>query len=151
MTISESGRELDAAVAEEVMGVCVHSWEDVPYKPDICSECGDDKNGGRGDYSTERCTKCSAVRSGLSCGRPQVFPYSSSWDAAREVVEKLQEDRRVRMYLSTDIDNRWTCTIEKHEAGDGIKAATLPEAICRAALAWVRSTTGPKVQKGEGV
>src|SRR3990167_10773638 len=105
-----SGIELDAAVCAEVLNLDIDKVhpEDWPW------------------WDHEEAQRGKQVQ--------RIPEFSSDWNAAKDVVEKILEDRRVNVYLSTDIDHRWTCIIEKHDANDGIVGKTLPEAICRAAL-----------------
>ena len=67
--------------------------------------------------------------------------YSTSWEAAREVVEKLPPV----ILMERESDGTWDVTIynlDKNLAATPLAASsepTLPEAICRAALAYIAS------------
>jgi hypothetical protein len=108
--ISKPSRELDACVAEKVMG-----WKRTPY------EYGDHWNDHSGKY--------------LGCGyQDLVPPYSSDIAAAHRVVEKMLADGHL-IGISHDYllsDDKW---VVEFAAGpcDG-EATTLPLAICIAAL-----------------
>jgi len=61
--------------------------------------------------------------------------FTTSWDAMREVVEKMQEDCDV--FLEFWGDREWTVAnhpVGFRDAGYVVTAATLPEAVCIAAL-----------------
>lgn len=121
------GPELDALVAEKVMGrKREHEFDN--------------------DSDDPTCYYCNAYLS--SRGRPCAGdpPYSTDIAAAWEVVEHMIE-RDMRVNVSTcyqpDDGTPWICTLERHESqiGDPNKwteyAETAPEAICKAALAAV--------------
>lgn len=152
MTISESGRELDAAVAEEVMG---WRWIDdarlygrhspVLLTPALVAILSP-------EYVREHTSPTTGEP-------PRSLPaYSSSWDAAASVFTKLVDSvsgERGGVIIETSAEGVFTIYEDWREMEDGnalAEGSSLPEAICKAALAWVRSTksTGPKVQKGEG-
>lgn len=130
-----SGRELDAAVAEEVMG-----WR----RP-------------RGQGATWHAPH---PRGGLyGTGAGNIPTYSSSWDAAREVVEKIDPKAFViqaeRGFGEGNVDG-WKFLIVKRGQivrqsstwrGDG---DALPLAACRAALAWKRSLPGASTESERG-
>ena len=132
-------RELDAEVAVEVMG-----YELVKVRPRgqkelrVMRRC---VRGEIGDYSTyflEDGTK-------LYCGKPfaptKLEHYSTDIAAAWEVVEKMVSDGRVFIVKGDgvrtgDHNPKWTVLVANMPRVD---ANTAPIAICRAALAAVRS------------
>lgn len=124
-----SGRNLDAAVAERIMG-----WANVEsgcYTPIGQEWCGDDPEGTGGFNRT---------------GRKIIPRYSERIADAMEVVEKMwQADWQVEMVnghklntLITDNVQIWYVRFINNENDMdnwSAEAATLPEAICRTALA----------------
>ena len=115
-----AGRELDALVAEKVMGFCL-----CPYDPKWMR--ADTGSGIWIDGDTWRCT---------DHGKPAFTPwrsYSTDIAAAWEVVEKMREDYEPRIELW---DEGWEVTIltgTDRGSASG-RALTAPLAICRAAL-----------------
>lgn len=81
-TVSEPGRELDALVAEKVMGSCVHDW-----KEDTETESWDRV------YQCSRCGRRAHFHylDHLSGGPVDVEPYSTSIADAWKVVEKMAD------------------------------------------------------------
>ena len=129
----QAGRELDALVAEKVMGI------EVQWRP------WHDRHGneGREPYMAN------ASRQGrLARGQPlysggAINPYSTDISAAWEVVEKLRKSYRVRIHefgsgwqASLEIkDGRLRYPIEiSHEGDESANSDTAPHAICLAAL-----------------
>ena len=131
-----SGRELDAAVHGEVMGGRVFTQSEMrKYAEEIWAKqpsCrvflkGFEASGGPEDHGV-RFTQ-----------NDRCFPrYSSGWDAAREVVKKILEQRKVTVQMKSDIDRQWMVCIAYCDDEVEAHADTLPTAICRAALAWAR-------------
>jgi hypothetical protein len=118
--VSDSLRELDAAVHERVMGEHVHDWREHPYS--------------HGDPDLLQCRKC------LDAGYapvPELPAYSSDLRAAFEVVERLRgEGWRVEMGSAGDgwWANFWRMRGDRGEAYER-EAETLPLAIVTSALA----------------
>lgn len=107
------GRELDAAVAEHVMG-----WRDIKVRM----------------FPGALCTL-----GGNPPGKswPDMVPdYSTDIAAAWRVVERLPWP----VALTNVVDGEWECTVlcydggETHDNDETATARTAPEAICRAAL-----------------
>lgn len=160
-----SGRELDAAVAEEVMGRCVHQWEETPEavrireaRSDFEEEFGEPPpEGWSGDvYSDEwlgcwdyTCSKCETRKRGGPHGMPPVSGYTPSYStdiaAAWKVVKHIKATTHFNVLVSCPTvmskpGYEWDCVFtaaipENNRPGSG---ATAPEAICRAALKAVR-------------
>jgi hypothetical protein len=117
----QPGRELDALVAEKVMG-WAELWTDsknyMAYPP------------------------CEQKFTIGEAERHPVWPYSTDIAAAWEVVEKI---KHMNLYIATHVpaDGRITCIVDDDINGeltcDEVKeyqvvADTAPEAICKAAL-----------------
>ena len=128
----EAGRELDALVAERVMGLSVQ-WD---Y--------------GRVPFYWHPATLAHGLEigpDGLSAVRRPIKPYSTDISAAWLVVEKLRADGFYpEIHALTDGD--WRCEIRA--SGEPIDvwedAPTAPLAICRAALAAIAT---PSTAAGE--
>ena len=111
----EAGREMDALVAELVMGLCPHFLV-------LDVRKGDD---GFDDYITWTCKHCEEEFRGLAYGKeynhPELLPYSTDIAAAWQALEKMKSNNWFRI-LFEDAD-LWTLT-----------ASEAAEAICRAVL-----------------
>lgn len=132
----DAGRELDALVAEKVMGwvnvACLNGGNTPTGEPDDDwnrDARNDPRHGGTGIPQVHRL---------------EVPDYSTQINDAWEVVEKLKRDG---WNVSLGGDNGWGCTIYKIHAQGGknfsstweesfgpINAETAPLAICLAAL-----------------
>lgn len=132
-----AGRELDALVAEKVMGLMDHGAREQ-------HEWGDDFD--VPDYHSGHCCKwCGVYEPTCGCPKDDVGPcvkepqpYSTSIAAAWDVVEKMSSDHGYWMTLQHETDGSGPialCQFSKdgsptiHAYGD-----TAPLAICRAAL-----------------
>jgi len=113
-----SAREKDALVAEKVMG-----W--VRYKPkSLPPEWVIPDTNTRGLVGT-------VVRFA------DVWRPTTSWDAVREVVEKMLDRGYRTLHISHGAPHDlWYCSFfkSKDEKGAAVEAATAPEAVCIAAL-----------------
>ena len=121
-----AGRELDALVAEKVMG-----WQEFPYLI----------------LSDDRLSYCPPGPVHISTVR-EVPPYSTSIAAAWEVVEKLRAmNSTLELYSPGALVNdemgihavEWQATFKSWEEpwgphGPSVEAQTAPHAICLAAL-----------------
>lgn len=123
----KTGRDLDAEVAERVMGECAHVLiEDTAAtrRAFKCSKC--DLRGF--DFLTDY------------VGRSLVSAYSTDIPAAMLVVDKLYAaEWDVEIYRGVVIDDDWLVRfshLRDDDRTDNVNhcAKTLPEAICRAAL-----------------
>lgn len=111
MTELKPGRELDALVAEKVMWW--HKYEDSNPKATIRTI---------GDTEDHKCKFCGSFEG------HDIKPYSTSIEAAWEVVEKLIEsDDWVDFSLEYEPTFKWS-------ANEIIYGETAPHAICLAAL-----------------
>jgi hypothetical protein len=123
-----AGREMDALIAEKVMGECAHTLHN--YAKDNRDDFG--------DYITWRCRKCKKAFRGLAySNRDIVCEHYSTWIAAAwEVVEKMQGDWWKMEFLTgihaAEFEKpNMKCEDQTyHEA----TADKMPLAICRAAL-----------------
>lgn len=89
----KSGPQLDALVAEKVMGLCSHIWEYAPRpEPEPCPTCGEY---GEREDRPKYCRRCGhtgkwnrhcTVGGGLDCKE-----YSTSIEAAAEIEAKIGE------------------------------------------------------------
>lgn len=124
-----SGRELDAAIAERVMG---HVWDE-----SRCRACG----WPIGSFEDGGCTIESCSMRPYPVRRADTpSDYSSSIGAAMEVVEKMRQSGW-HVEISDDcerMDTAWfvefTRSTDTHLHTGDAGAETLPETICRAAL-----------------
>lgn len=127
----EAGREMDALVAEKVMGYCVclltgKSTMQVHPTNNWGHSCGY-----RNDVPMARCYNCKKPvwlnkdYFSLKAGAP----FSTSISAAWEVVEKMSSTPMGAFQL-TEMREGW----EAHWPGVDVFAPTAPLAICRAAL-----------------
>lgn len=131
MTDLPPGRELDALVAEKVMG-----WPElIPGKP---------FPKGKSFYLSDQhcCTR--------EVGDHNTWSPSTDWRAAGEVLEKLAEvGHRAEIRDWRHVDAGWECVIYRAGAvgpvctGTGEFAQTGPHAICLAALAAVAVDSVP--------
>lgn len=113
-----TGRELDAAVAEKVMG-----WTNFDLGASVHW-----RRGTPPDWLNRS-------------QRTDIPPYSSSWAAAGLVVEALRK-RGCRMKLVENPDG-WFCEFYKDGRAAGYwEAASMPEAVARAALAALEAGKG---------
>ena len=131
-------RELDAAVAVEVMG---YRW--MVHKPGISSMKPGHRFLVRPDYD-EMLAVCDPATGdeplwNVGHENPGAPPYSTDPAAAWQVVEKMTADGAHLFAMSRDRDGRYFVEIEYH----GVYADTAPLAICRAALRAARSATAP--------
>lgn len=124
------GRELDALVAEKVMGLVLQPITVVDYKG-VHTEPGSVVK----DYTAPDGRKCRSVK---ECPH-----YSTSIADAWLVVEKLQcqgHDGKWFFRLDYDCVETWDCAFYKESTCDGgypeqwATALTAPHAICLAAL-----------------
>lgn len=112
------GRELDALVAEKVMGLTVKDgWlfecRTVP--------CPDGKPG------------CCVIHTDYFPVKPK--PYSTSIEAAMEVLQKVKTKDNYVEIIAPMGDPHWVCRVyECFDVQFGHGAETLPLAICGAAL-----------------
>lgn len=157
----EAGRELDAMVAERVMGeACAH---DVQYmtreeivadnRREFREEYGQDAppswegNTWEGtDYEPKLCVKCGKTGLGGRIGI-QCPPYSTQITAAWLVVERMRADGfsvSVSVDERTDVKHPYACEIAKASwrGSEYEDAVSAPLAICLAALSARRSTGG---------
>jgi hypothetical protein len=121
----ESGRELDAIIAEKLMG-----WTE--FSPiDATIDYGVGVNGYRRNYAKDECGRCTW------------FPfYSTDISAAWEVVEKMRVDHIYNMAdFGRNMHKEKQHYVRFHPLNSGNTADdwlprfyTLPEAICKAAL-----------------
>ena len=123
----EAGRELDALVAERVMGL------DVVMNPESAMCVGCRVSGGGAWVVIEY----DYHEWGHKVVRP--LPYSTDIAAAWEVVEKLEADgigRLELVRLGWDWNRVWRATFFSTALTEGVtgKADTAPLAICLAAL-----------------
>lgn len=121
-------RELDAQVAEKVMGVI---WDDMR-----CRVCGWSLS----DRSENGCTKKSCSLRPVPDRRADLpAPYSSSISAAMSVVEKMQDTHDVE--IGGAAGGGWFVSFEPNcHPNAGAGGPDLAECICRAALAAVVET-----------
>ena len=113
----EAGREMDALVAEKVMG-----WKRVPHAHPEIEAAG-------GMWLTPR--------------GPRMCPaYSTDIAAAWGVVEWFTR-RSYTVALHTTHSDGWVCSIRGALLADTAQAPTAPLAICRAALAAVGVRDAP--------
>jgi hypothetical protein len=106
----KAGRELDALVAEKVMGVGVEWWNGEPLY--VVTQDGHISSHHLAEYSTD---------------------IAAAW----EVAEKLRADGlEISVHNSWPYNDgrRWCCDIMAHGKWDNAKAETAPLAICLAAL-----------------
>ncbi len=105
------GPELDALVAEQVLGLCVHEWE-------------------KDARAVWHCGKCGEWSAYLPPWPPQ-DPYSQIILYGWQVVEKMHKDGYgVRLSDKSGATGSWWCYI-----GDaGAQGQDAPEAISKAAL-----------------
>ncbi len=154
-----AGRELDALVAEQVMGwECVHRMTLLPKEIWVAeaerefeAEYGTKPPSGwamdqtwadySGDHPPKWCEKCQKRPSQFQSGQYVLRPYSTSIGAAWEVVEKLNKKFHLRLISPFEPGEPYFAGFSPHgmtgwdgrphfEAG----ADTAPLAICRAAL-----------------
>lgn len=128
VTKLESGRELDALVAERVFGFCIHQ-----YEPFIDP---------RSKWSTKplRCTKCGKESSDLLEENFPVRypPYSIDIAAADPLWDRLAEDGwDISIYKESD--QAWRFNLNRGREFHSGWAETRPLLACRAALAAVRA------------
>lgn len=116
----QAGRELDALIAEKVMG-----WPPKPahagWQGDVVPSLADPK----------------WVQAGPDRGWEMVFlpNYSTDIAAAWKVVEKMRETPKPFFSLAWYISGRWGAAFLGHDDGtDAEMADTAPHAICLAAL-----------------
>ncbi len=155
------GRELDAAVATEVMGLCIHLWTETPTEillAEARAEFKDDYDGpppekwepewGWDDWDLT-CGGCGIRRSGggntLHPRNGQFAQYSTDTASAWRVVEKVRETRGVEVSIESNGDRWWvditdgtSGTFDSSGSYDRVLGQaggdTPGEAICRAAL-----------------
>ena len=140
----EAGRELDALVAEKVMGFSdgphtLYRWHDRKKRERPLHGAYHEKPG-TGWKSPDYTAYVNEAGEKLFCGKPKdVFwpeHYSTRIEAAWEVVEKLVLTFELG-WLPTDEGLNWDASFgEKRgsEEGTTTYAATAPHAICLAAL-----------------
>lgn len=144
-----AGRELDALVAERVMG------REVLYQSGNISRTAND-DGQHAEMwvgrptTLERCQKdCSEWNTGMRLrlkpmpkGNPR---YSTDIAAAMQVVEKLRGQSLAVSIMDTDAGagGNWSVTFDSPVRGFEAECLSLPEAICRAAL---QAVTGNSVR-----
>lgn len=144
MSEYEAGRETDALVAEQVMGLRVSAWSIhlVDSPADLAEKEWRPGLFPPDDFPTEvlmadmdgDCPRREMLTEDGWAGIPR---YSTDIAAAWEVVEKL---RHLDPILSTD-RCEWECGFGEGPTGHSAYAPTAPLAICRAAL---RTTQGDR-------
>lgn len=127
-----NGRELDFAVAEQVMGL-----DRANARVDSMNRNGEPQ-----------------YHFGYPVGHDFAPNYSTDIAAAMQVIEKLRADGWTPEISSYYPDLEWDVVFERCEQiGDSIYRSTghgecssqsLPECICRAALAAIESTVSPR-------
>lgn len=139
------GRELDALVAEKVMGLCFHEWHVAyhGYEPPLtgwtatCGKCGAVKRDPDGDSSPP---------ADWNEPRPS---YSTEIAAAMDVWESLRNRGSIRQIRLTGYNpDEWFCDMATFLGEPGTDAITAegrsaPHAICLAALAAVGAASPP--------
>lgn len=133
-TKEPSGRELDVAVAERVMGQPVP-----PIVPDCCllvDKIPEPNTAWNHVHYYERGDECEW----------EPLPFSESIEAAMRVVEKMQE-QDFSVNLNAEPNDQWWVVFSNIDGDmqEDSFSETLPEAICRAALAVVGSKECLKV------
>jgi len=125
----EPGRELDALVAEKVMG-----WTEV--------ECFGVINNRVKNPPTPGCEVI--IARGRNRGRSlRIIPcYSTDISAAWEVVEKLKETYGVEVYTDLDMSACRLFDELTYLPAEEVISNTAPEAICKAALIAVMEGRG---------
>lgn len=150
MRPTEAGRDLDALVAEKVMGlhpgVDFGDWPDHVWKLDEDGEI--DEFGYDGDrHNGPSCSRCGYgycqhCQSGPSesCEiAPE--PYSTNIAAAWQVVGEMQRRKQGLTLIEYDTSRKYWTAAFRHWSDHAMpeRAKTAPLAICRAALAAVAS------------
>ncbi|HYE97575.1 MAG TPA: hypothetical protein VEJ18_01640 [Planctomycetota bacterium] len=119
----EAGRELDAQVAEKVMG-----WTEVKFQP-IANAMGQhviDEWMGRGPNDPYR--------------NALVPKYSTQMQYAGEVLEKMRSQYQFVALISGRGGQPWVCKVNRESGFFEEKAPTAPLAVCLAALRGVAPT-----------
>lgn len=134
-----AGRELDALIAERVIGEHVHCFATLDeHIEGLCGKCGRQKTGLRCDgchilLQTSLCFKCNqetAFRIEPLPYRIQSQPYSTSIAAAWQIIEKAD-----LWQISGSLGDGPFITIIEFGPNEGMATAdTAPLAICLAAL-----------------
>lgn len=136
-----TGRELDAEVAEKVLGLEIFSreWPCIYFKSDetweVAPEDYRESEPNRWGGQTEIVWKFRAANTHGPeySSLHRVDDYSTDWNAASLVVEKMRgKGAEFKMQTSPE---GWHCLIWLPPKRTCISAASLPEAICRAAVA----------------
>jgi len=109
-TAMKAGRELDALIAEKVMGLCGHYLiRDVRKGEEVWD-----------DYITWTCEKCDKEFRGLAYGagykNPNLKHYSTRIQDAWQVVEKLAEITKKDVLVEHCTDGERLCTIGWHHS-----------------------------------
>ena len=124
-----AGRELDALVAEKVMGM-----ELLPLKEAPCPYCGDEM---RFCGERSRCTTCGEWR------YSPAKEYSTDIAAAWEVVEKLKAGGFSLIAEWDAHDEMWYVVFSNVSSYKAGEADAAPHAICLVALAAVGAPVTP--------
>jgi hypothetical protein len=119
----QPGRELDALVAEKVMGLCVLDSVNMYGDGCVVSDAGMDEWEKHREYG--------------KVDDPDLLePYSTHIAAAWEVVEKMKATHICKV-VGLSSTGEWFASIKPKEAGifsSHAYAPTAPEAICKAAI-----------------
>lgn len=123
------GRELDALVAEKVMGWCV-TPDEFKYDPDNDVEVSYATSEPPEDLPEGYPEGLRAITGTIRCHR--LPDFSTDISAAWEVVGKLREMGGGPDIRWDDADRRWWCEVDK--VWGWATGETAPEAICKVAL-----------------
>lgn len=127
MSELRAGRELDAMIAERVMGA---KWEAIGDNGRTLLCIGSEASGDRRNLAWRKPDQCLMTLFSLP-------PYSTSIAAAWEVVEKMTKDGRAVFIDSAGFDpEMWRVCVSADDPEGQLpsEAATAPLAICLAAL-----------------
>lgn len=115
------GRELDALIAEKVMGLTVERWEH------FCAVSASGPGSVR-IYDGEKCIHA------FSTGSQPIKPYSTSIEAAWDVVEWMRYNSGHGYLLSLSRNGNDTWLAEFAEPTHSATGETATHAVCLAAL-----------------
>ena len=135
-----AGRELDAAVASKVFGLSVEYVAEEPFDmhEDSAAPLGFVCNFGNAVFTANR--EWLVDDYWIPATQLRVPPYSTSWEAAGEVLERLQALGFIATLQTPHFDgDAWGCKVDSRPFASAIvrmcaTAETGPLAICRAAL-----------------
>lgn len=131
-----SPREIDALVAEKVMGFTLCKCTDEEIEKWRSGYCAKENEGAIGFYvdpprrfgSDKTCNKCGKYY-------VPILSYSTSIEAAWSVVEKMMINRFEDVNIDADSPNEWRVAFTDYIEKAGVaEAKTAPLAICLAAL-----------------